>query len=175
MSDSLWPHALHTIHGILQASILEWVAFPFSRGSSQPRDQTQVSRIAGEFFTIWATREAQEYWNGSLSLLQGIFPTLESNRGPLHCRRILYQLSCQGSPLVSLGWAWNSARLTSSQVMLSTGSLILFPQRTMGLRKLQSPCPWFALVFVFYYVTETEWESMTWHLNRMTIASMFPC
>ena len=39
------------VHGILQARILEWVAFPFSRGSSQPRDQTQVSRIAGRFFT----------------------------------------------------------------------------------------------------------------------------
>ena len=54
MSDSLWPH------GILQARILEWVAFPFSRGSSQPRDQTQVSYIAGRFFTNWALREAQE-------------------------------------------------------------------------------------------------------------------
>ena len=40
------------------------VAFPFSRGSSQPRDQTQVSHIAGAFFTSWATREAQEYWSG---------------------------------------------------------------------------------------------------------------
>ena len=39
-----------TVHGILQARILEWVAFHFSRGSSQPRDQTQVSRIAGRFF-----------------------------------------------------------------------------------------------------------------------------
>ena len=39
-----------TLHGILQARILEWVAFPFSRGSSQPRDRTQVSRIAGGFF-----------------------------------------------------------------------------------------------------------------------------
>ena len=48
----------YTVHGILQARILEWVAFPFSRGSSQPRDQTQVSRIAGGFFTSWATREA---------------------------------------------------------------------------------------------------------------------
>ena len=38
------------VHGILQARIPEWVAFPFSRGSSQPRDQTQVSRIAGRFF-----------------------------------------------------------------------------------------------------------------------------
>ena len=40
-----------TVHGILQARILEWVAFPFSRGSSQPRAQTQVSHIAGGFFT----------------------------------------------------------------------------------------------------------------------------
>ena len=57
VSDSLQPHGL-TVHGILQARILEWVAFPFSRGSSQPRDQTQVSHIAGRFFTSWATREA---------------------------------------------------------------------------------------------------------------------
>ena len=49
----------YTVHEILQARILEWVAFPFSRGSSQPRDQSQVSCIAGRFFTSWATREAQ--------------------------------------------------------------------------------------------------------------------
>ena len=49
----------YTVHGILQARILEWVAFPFSRGSSQPRDWTQVSHVAGGlFFTSWATREA---------------------------------------------------------------------------------------------------------------------
>ena len=40
----------YTVHGILQVRILEWVAFPFSRGSSQPKDPTQVSHIAGEFF-----------------------------------------------------------------------------------------------------------------------------
>ena len=50
--------------GILQARILDWVAFPFSRGSSQPRDQTQVSCIAGRNFNSWATREAQQYWSG---------------------------------------------------------------------------------------------------------------
>ena len=50
--------------GILQEGILEWVAMPSSRGSSQPRDQTQMSHIAGGFFTVWATREAQEYWSG---------------------------------------------------------------------------------------------------------------
>ena len=48
----------YTVHGISKARILEWVAFPFSRGSSQPRNQTQVSHIAGRFFTSWATREA---------------------------------------------------------------------------------------------------------------------
>ena len=49
----------YTVHGILQARILEWVAIPFSRGSFPPRERTQVSRIAGGFFTSWATREAQ--------------------------------------------------------------------------------------------------------------------
>ena len=48
----------YTVHGILQARILEWVAFPFSRVSSQSRDRTQVSHIAGRFFTSWTTREA---------------------------------------------------------------------------------------------------------------------
>ena len=46
--------------GILQARTLKWVAVPSSRETSQPRDQTQVSLIAGRFFTSWATREAQE-------------------------------------------------------------------------------------------------------------------
>ena len=50
-----------SVHGILQARILEWVAIPFSRGSYQPRDQTQVSCTAGRFFTIWATKEAPEW------------------------------------------------------------------------------------------------------------------
>ena len=63
MSTSLQPID-YTFHGILQARILEWVAFPFSRESSQPRDQAQVSCIVGRFFTNWATREAQEYWSG---------------------------------------------------------------------------------------------------------------
>ena len=47
-----------SVHGIRQARILEWVAISLSRVSSQPRDQTQVSLIAGRFFTVWAIREA---------------------------------------------------------------------------------------------------------------------
>ena len=49
-----------SVHGIFQARILEWVAISFSRGSSQPRDQTQVSYTAGRLFTDWATRNPKE-------------------------------------------------------------------------------------------------------------------
>ena len=49
-----------SFHGIFQARILEWVAVPFSRGSSQPRDWTQVSCIVGRCFTTWAIRKAQQ-------------------------------------------------------------------------------------------------------------------
>ena len=82
---------------------------PLSRGLSRqeywcglpchpPGDfPTQVSRIAGGFFTIWATREAQEYWSG-YPFSRG--PSWPSNR--LHCRRILYQLSYKGNPWESI-------------------------------------------------------------------------
>ena len=43
---------------------MEWLAIPLTRESSQTWDRTQVSRIAGGFFTSWATREAQVYWSG---------------------------------------------------------------------------------------------------------------
>ena len=91
------------VQGILQARILEWVAIPSSRGSSQFKDWTQVSHITGGIFTIWATREAEV---GSLSLLQEIFPTQESNQGLLHCRQILYWLSYQGCPRTAI-WPSN--------------------------------------------------------------------
>ena len=71
MSDSAIPWTVcslpgSSVHGILQSRILEWVAIPFTRGSSQPRDQTWVSHIASRFFTVWATREAQ-LWLGTFS------------------------------------------------------------------------------------------------------------
>ena len=52
--------------GILQTRTLEWIAMPFSRGSSQPRDRTQVSCIVGRFFTIWVSQEAYLSFPGSL-------------------------------------------------------------------------------------------------------------
>ena len=52
-----------SVHGILQARTLGWIAMPSSWGSSQPREWTQVSCIAGRFITIWVTREAHNCWN----------------------------------------------------------------------------------------------------------------
>jgi len=59
-----------SVHGILQARILEWVAIPFSRGSSWSRDWTQVSCIIGRLFTIWATREAMSMWGQNFIFLK---------------------------------------------------------------------------------------------------------
>ena len=67
VSDPLWSDGLYN-PWILQARILGWVAIAFSRGSSQPRDWTQVSSIAGGFFTNWATREAQNGNNSTYIL-----------------------------------------------------------------------------------------------------------
>ena len=78
---------------------LEWVAFPFSRGSSQPRDRTQVSCTAGRFLPAELQRKPNNTGIGSPSLLQQIFPTRESNRDLPHCGQILYHLSYEGSVL----------------------------------------------------------------------------
>ena len=98
LSGSLWPHGLYpmdyTVHGILQARILKWVAFPFSIFPTQGRSPTsQVDSLPTE-----SPGKSKSTGVGSLSLLQGIFPTQELNWGLLHCRGILYQLSYQGSP-----------------------------------------------------------------------------
>ena len=64
-----------SVHGILQARILEWVTVPFSRGSSQAGDQTQVSHVAGRYFNVWATREALK---GTQKFLLALRPRAEA-------------------------------------------------------------------------------------------------
>ena len=89
--------------GILQARLLEWVATPSSRGSSQLRDRTQVFCIAGRFFTIYAPEKPKNIGVGSLSLHQGILLTQGLNQGLLHYRQILYQLSHKDSSEANKG------------------------------------------------------------------------
>ena len=66
---------------ILQTRMLEWVDLTSSRGSSQPRDQTQVSCIAGGFFAIWASKKAQEYWSVQPIPSPGALPDLRIELG----------------------------------------------------------------------------------------------
>ena len=98
VSNSLWPRGLYSPWnspgqntGVGSLSLLQGK-------SSQSRDWTQVSRIAGRFFTSELQEKPKNNGVGSLPLLQRIFPTQELNQGLLYCRQILYQLNYQGSP-----------------------------------------------------------------------------
>ena len=85
------------VHGILQARILECVAFPFSRDHHNPGLEPRSPGLQVDALSAEPQGKTQNTKVGSLSLLQGIFPTQELNQGLLHCRRILYQLSYEGS------------------------------------------------------------------------------
>ena len=127
---SLCSPMAYTVHGILQARILEWVAVPFFRVSSQPRDQTQVSHIAGGFFSNWVTREAisncpplfpssildtfglQGLNSGTISFYLSILfmGSSDKNTG-VGCHSLLkWTIFCQNSSLqpVHLGWPYTA-------------------------------------------------------------------
>ena len=107
-SVQLLPTPRPIVHEILQARVLQnspealqnkakgKFSLSLLQGIFPTRDWTQVSHIAGGFFTSWATRKPKDTGVGSLSLLQWIFPTQESNQDLLHYRGILYQPSYQG-------------------------------------------------------------------------------
>ena len=88
------------VHGILQVRVLEWVAFPFSRGSSQPSDRTRVSPIA----LSWVHQGSHQE------------DTREVNWGLLHCKQILYQLTYQGNPGRLLRYGQKSLQITLLQI-----------------------------------------------------------
>ena len=113
----------YTVHGILQARILERVIFPSSRGSSQPRDWTQVSSIAGGFFTSWVTMEAQEYWSGEPIPSPGIFLTQGLNTYLL----LLLQLQMGSLPLEPPGKPPSVSVSISSVQLLSCVPLFATP------------------------------------------------
>ena len=85
-----------SVHGILQARRLEWVAIPFSRGSFLPRDpgiKPRSPALQADSLQSEPPGKPKNTGVGSLVLPQEIFPTQELNPGLLHCRQILYQLS----------------------------------------------------------------------------------
>ena len=87
-----------SVHESLQARILEWVTMPSSRGSSQPRIEPRSPALLADCLTSKPPRKLKNTGVGSLTLLQGIFPSKELNQGLLHCRQIPYLLSYQRGP-----------------------------------------------------------------------------
>ena len=92
----------YTVHGILQARILEWVAMPSSRDIPNPGIQPRSPTLQTDSSPAEPPGKPKSTGVGSLPLLHQIFPTQESNQGLLHCRQILYQLSYQGSLINSI-------------------------------------------------------------------------
>ena len=89
------------VHGIFQARVLEWVAISFSRGSSQPRDWTQISPIVRRGFTIWATREALLWMAAKKKILTHSLPEVGHSRRDLQDNS-LFTLFPQLLPLSSI-------------------------------------------------------------------------
>ena len=85
---------------ILQARILEWIAFPFSRGSSNPGIVPRSPALQADSLPAETQGKPKNTGVDSLSLLQGIFSTQESNPSFPHFRQILYQLRHKGSPRI---------------------------------------------------------------------------
>ena len=131
-----------SIHGIFQARGLGWVAISFSRGSSQPRDRTQVSRIVGRRFNLWATREAPVWiWKMQQARKGGsLLDPAESQQGRRDRR-----------PWTSRNWAQ-----PTTQVNLRTGSSSDLPEGDTALRT-----PWFG-------ACETQSHTIPQHLTCRT-------
>ena len=135
----------YTVHGILWARILEWVAIPFSRGSSQPRDRTQVSHIAGRFLTSWATREALIPKDGDLDFR--IWMLFREDVWLNKLGRMLMGINPIICPSVSVGCRtkfWPGVRMPRVG-LVELRLLSLYP------RWLFSICTWVAISSAFWW------------------------
>ena len=110
----------HAVHGILQVRTLEWWPFPSPGDLPNPGIESRFPTLQVDSLPAESQGKHKNTGVGSLSLLQGIFPTQELNRGLLHCRRILCQLSYQGSlKCALLLFKWNSKMFIDFHLALS--------------------------------------------------------
>ena len=114
-----------SVHGISRERLLEWVAIPFSRGSSQPRDWTRVSCIAGRFFTVWATREALVVESLLLFSHSVMYDSLRPHG--LQHPRLPCRSPSPGTCSNSLPLSWSCRPTISSSVFPFSSCLQCFP------------------------------------------------
>ena len=168
MSDSATPR---TRQSILQGRILQWVASPFSRGSSQPKDWIQVSRIAGRFFTSWATAG-------------GFFTNWAIREAPCIGRRVLYRLNhmvlvvknllanagckrCKFCPWVGkIPWSrkWHHTS-------------VVLPVKFYRQRRLAGYSPWmtqhtFSCLQITFHLHPFNYSAQIFHVTFMTLFSL---
>ena len=158
----------YTVHGILHARMLERVDFPFSRGSSQPWEhRTQVSHIAGRFFTSWATQHAKEHWGGypipfpvdlpDLGIKPGS-PALQADSLPteLSGTPIMWVVTISLPKLLQFYWLCYSLCCTfhPHDIYFTTGSLYLLILFTYFCPKLPSRkgCLWRRSLCIYEYL-----------------------
>ena len=145
LMDCNLPHS--SVCGILKARIFEWVAISFFRGSSWPRDQTQVCCIAGGFFTIWATREATDNNNNNSknnTIIIGVQgwhiwerKFCEGIRTPVFCS-CPATLASSSSYLASASCLWNGRIGESMEMVHNSGCMI---ESSRELLQLLMPAP----------------------------------
>ena len=132
---------------ILQAKILEWVATPSSRGTFQPRDWTQVFRVAGRFFTIWVTREAnpgcrqckcRTRLGSSLGISEWILLWTVMAANSLH---LCFPLGSPGGSMVKKKWPWSLVGKIPWRRKLQSTSVFL-PGKSHGQNSLAGYSPW---------------------------------
>ena len=99
LCPTLWDPMDYTVHGILQARILEWVVSPSPGDLLNPGIKPRSHALQADSLPAEPPGKPKNTGVGSLSLLQWIFPTQELNWSLLRCRRILHQLSYEGSPI----------------------------------------------------------------------------
>ena len=108
-----------SIHGNFQARVLEWVAISFSRGSSQPRDQTLVSRIVGRRFTVWATRKVIRW------VIRAVQKSMCLELLSLSSVSVIKSL-CFPWESDSISWAWFILLCTKKKLSLTSAVFFLF-------------------------------------------------
>ena len=106
----------YRVHGILQARILERIAFPFSRGFANPRIEPRSTALQRDSLLVEPQGKPKNTGVGSPSLPWWIFLTQEPNQGLLHCRQILYQLSAREAPNWGM-WAKIKQSIISSNLV----------------------------------------------------------
>ena len=159
-----------SVHGILQARILEWVAIPFPTGSSWPRDQIWVSCIAGRFFTVWTTREILKL---VINTIPHIIISIELARwllvGPLILKNYIciFLANLRGFPS---GWVGKESACNAGDVGSVPGlgrslgwewqpTPVFLPGKLHGQRSLASYSPWDCK-------ESTDWATYTSQLSN---------